>query len=311
MKMRIIVLAALLLMFPFRAHAYEGGDTGTYRILVYTVSVAPGTDGQVTIDYYQKWQVTGGHIPWITVGTPNSNYTILNSSNAVSKISAADRNDWSGVRVDLDKDYTSGQSFEVHFTILDSEMLSEVGGRYQIEYTPGWYDRAPIDLLKIAINNPTRSSDVHSMPSPDASRQGWLQWSKKGLAPGERFPIKVSFPKSAFPAVSTMSGQGAGPRETGSPTGGSAMDYGIMAGVAIGIIGAIIAIIRFGHTGGGDSLGGYTGGWISRGGMGGCACACAGCACACACAGGGGAGCSRKEKHSCMACRTYGMASDE
>jgi len=55
------------------------GDTGTYRIVSYRVALTPRSDGTVAIDYYQRWLVTGGHIPWIMVGTPNGNFDIEES----------------------------------------------------------------------------------------------------------------------------------------------------------------------------------------------------------------------------------------
>ena len=110
----LMLLAAGLVSIGGRAL----GDTGTYRILKYEVDLTPHSDGSVAIQYYQKWHVTGGHIPWITVGTPNGNFTITGSGGAVIKAESASEGGWSGVRLDLDGDYREGDTFEASFSIV-------------------------------------------------------------------------------------------------------------------------------------------------------------------------------------------------
>jgi hypothetical protein len=73
----ILILAAV---FPISA-----ADTGTYRILDYTATLEPQSDGQVIITYEQEWSVLSGNIPWITVGTANSNFSIQDLSGTSRK----------------------------------------------------------------------------------------------------------------------------------------------------------------------------------------------------------------------------------
>lgn len=292
------------------------GDTGTYRILSYKVGLTPRSDGTVTIDYYQKWFVTGGHIPWITVGTPNSNFAIASSRGAVTRIASASGGGWSGVRIDLDRDYTHGQTFEVGFSIVQRGLFYASEGSYKLDFTPGWYDRAATDTLRVGVKFFADLKTVTGNPPPSFVSDDVMTWEKYGLAPGERFTIQVSFPVGLFPSGITKKNLkgGAGDSLSGAK--------GVFVFMFVAVIVIIILLAMFStkrrYSGGNIFYGGVPGGRIGRGssgsrrssggggGFGGagisCACACVSCACACACAGGGGAGCSRKLEHTCPVC---------
>ncbi len=109
----ILPVLACLLAMATAAH----GDTGSYTIPRYIVALTPHADGTVDISYDQRWTVTGGHIPWITIGTPNSDFTISGFGGAVKSASWVSEGEWSGVRLDLDRDYQPGESFTVHVGI--------------------------------------------------------------------------------------------------------------------------------------------------------------------------------------------------
>jgi hypothetical protein len=53
----------IFLLFLGNATIISFADTGTYTILDYSVKLTPRSDGTVEMEYYQKWLVTGGHIP--------------------------------------------------------------------------------------------------------------------------------------------------------------------------------------------------------------------------------------------------------
>ena len=299
-RLRIPMLI-LLLLIPAVSHGYEGGDTGTYRILDYQVNLTPHDDGSATIDYYQKWQVTGGDVWWITIGAPDSDYSIDSyGANAVSAESA-DSGDWTGFRLGLDRDYQTGETFEVKCTITDRQLICAYDDGSRFEFTPGWYDRAATDVLQISFKCPAAVDAVTAEPEPTSSSNGVLIWRRESLGPGERYSISVRLPKDAIPNA-----QPAQEANDSHSSGGSGDDMGFWGLlVAFGIIIGFVAWYNR-LTGGKQYTGGKIGG--GGGGYGGgyhcaCACACAGCACACACAGGGGAGCSRKSKHICPHCR--------
>jgi hypothetical protein len=316
---RLMIFAALTVFVCFgfqAAYGFEGGDTGTYRIIDYKVSLAPHTDGIVTVDYYQKWQVTDGDIPWITVGLPGSDYRITGWSMAVKNASSSG----DGVRLDLDKDYQSGQTFEVSFSISQNRLFWADDTNYHLDFTPGWYDRAEIGNLEIRIKPFAKMSDITSDPAPSSQTEEELVWSKQNLSPGEQFKVSISFPKTSVPAPIPT-------ENVGSPSGnGEPGAFGSFVSFVIVVVVIIVVIIIVGYVLQGGIFGGYSGGSMWFGGLGGgsgggsgsdrsasggggfggsgysCACACVSCACACACAGGGGAGCSRKQEHRCPVC---------
>jgi len=300
--------------------ALSSADTGTYRIQQYRVHLTPHADGRVEIDYDQRWLVTGGHIPWVTVGLPNDDFEINTPGKAAKSVQPASEGGWSGVRIDLDRDYQPGQTFEISFSVSQSRLFYAEGGNYKLDFTPGWYDRAAIDSLEIGLKSFARPETVTADPQPTSVSDDEFTWTKTGLGAGERFSISVSFPQTAIPsAIPDSSLRGAGGSEN-APSSGESSGWDLVS-IIIGIlifsfiIYSIDRALRGGYSGGGIFYGGgSSSGGRGRtpgggGGFGGagfscvCACACVGCACACACAGGGGAGCSRKARHLCPACR--------
>jgi len=323
--MRTARLLLVLLLLLFMAHpicAQE--DTGTYKILSYVIKLTPHSDGKVDIDYYQKWLVTGGHIPWITVGLPNDAFQITDSGLAVKSITAEGGGGWSGVRIDLDKDYQANQTFEVKFSVKQSKLFYADENNYKLDFTPGWYDRAPIESLEIRLKYFAKPETIQADPQPTAISEEELSWVRTNLGEGEKFPISISFPKAVIPNAIPADNL----QDTSGSESGSDMEMQIFL-----LILAIIIVLKIVAWIGRKYLGGYyTGGSIFYGGRGGsrrgegsgrdiftgggggfggggfsCACACVSCACACACAGGGGAGCSRKVRHRCSICRKWEM----
>lgn len=308
---RFRLLPLLLLLAATAAGAFA--DTGTYRIMDYRVSMVPHSDGRVDITYYQKWAVTGGHIPWITVGLANSDFAITKSGLAVRSIAAANQGDWSGVRIDLDRDYQPTQTFEVSFSVTQNRLFYADQTSYRLDFIPGWYDRAVTDRLEVRVKYFAKPEVIKASPTPTSRTADELIWTMKRMEEGERFHISVSFPKTVYGgAIPAGNLQRHGRDAMTSESSGA-------QGVAFAIIFIIIVIwivyngVSGRYTGGGIFYGGGSGGGGRRstgggGGFGGggfsCACACVSCACACACAGGGGggAGCSRKQRHQCPAC---------
>jgi hypothetical protein len=290
-----ICLIAVVIVLAFSAlpaFTYGGGDTGTYRISQYIVALTPMQDGTTKIEYYQKWVVTGGHIPWITVGVPNDDYDIMGSGLAVSKASPHNSGQESLVRLDLDQDYNEGESFEIQFTINQRQLFRKADSSYIISFTPGWYDRAVVDSLEIRLNSLCNASETSTQPAPSYQNGNAMVWSGIRLNESGRYIVTFTFPKT-YASKAAIS-RGSGDSKT-SP-------------VVFPIIIITVLIISYFVK---RSLGmdDYSGGGIFHGGrhsgscyVSSCACACAGCACACACAGGGGAGCSRKNQHICPAC---------
>jgi uncharacterized membrane protein YgcG len=327
---RFILISCVL--FGLLCASNSFADTGTYRILDYKVTLTPHSSGEVDIDYYQKWLVTGGHIPWITVGVPNADFTIMREKckGAIAEIRSANEGSWRGIRLDLDKDYRPDETFEIWFSISQRGLFYANDTDYRLDFTPGWYDRAAIDNLTIEIISFAALNQVKASPEPLSKEGQKIAWGRKDLRRGERFTAGISFPRTL---VAMTNVRKRSQRD----------NSGLMLLLAILSLVTVIAVIRKFHrlkskessrySGGvyshGGAFGGrrWLGGWGLSGGRGhsrlsgggggfggagfSCACACAGCACACACAGGGGAGCSRKIDHICPLCSTKNEKSME
>lgn len=299
---------------PFLAFA----DTGTYQILDYRVKLTPRSDGTVEIEYYQKWQVTGGHIPWITIGTANSSYQIDQSKNSgnIRRIYSNNSSGWSGVRINLDKDYLPNETFEVGFTLIQSKLFYADKEHYKLDFTPGWYDRAVTERLVLTMHIFAPIDKVSAYPEPTKIDGQEITWEKLNLRKGKKFSVSVSFPRSYMPNVQTDTLR---IKEKLSTKILARLKFLIilipfasliLLSFIVNVINATVRGIKYSKSQGlYFSASSFKSALKSSGGGGGvggrsssCACACASCACACACAGGGGAGCSRKIVHTCPLC---------
>ncbi len=190
-------------------------DTGTYQILNYATTLEPQNTGDVKITYEQQWKVLSGDIPWITVGLPNFHFSIMDYSDAAAKVSADNSSGFSGVRVDLNKDYLPGQTFSVKFTILQGNLLERLTSenKWRINYTPGGYDRAAIDRLQITLISPVLYETYSSVsPMPTSVNNNIITWERSNLPPGEKFNILVESVDGSFlTGTSSLSSQSSGP----------------------------------------------------------------------------------------------------
>jgi hypothetical protein len=271
-KLMTLLLAANLLSMG--GHAFAE-DTGTYRITNYRIGLTPRSDGTVAIDYYQKWLVTGGSVPWITVGTPNGNFTITGSGGASINAEDASEGSWSGVRIDLDRDYRPGESFEASFSIVQRGLFYAEERYYKLDFTPGWYDRAGVDTMRVGVKFFASLDSVAVDPQPSLVSGDEMVWNRYGLGAGERFTMSVSFPMTLIP-------QGIA---KGNLKGGEDISAGKGLVIFI-VVGFIVFFVILSLL---SSRARYSGGRIFYGGIPGGR-------------PGGGAGCSRKLEHACPVC---------
>ena len=192
----ILSLVLLAAASP-QAHA----DTGTYRIPSYSVTLQPQASGAVQITYEQTWEVLSGNIPWITVGLPNSSFSVVERGGAARSVAAQNSGGFVGVRVDLDRTYLPGERFNIRFVVLQNNLLERLTSekKWRISFTPGWYDNAPLGSLKIVLVSPV-SLDSYSLvtPVPSTSSGGSVTWEKTNLSPGSRFNVRVECLDGSF-----------------------------------------------------------------------------------------------------------------
>ncbi|NPV80569.1 MAG: hypothetical protein HPY52_09900 [Firmicutes bacterium] len=189
--------------------------------------------------------MTGGHIPWVTVGLPDYNYSILSQGGAASRVSRADYGSWSGVRVDLDRDYRSGETFRFNFQVKQDGMGRRRGDAVEFAFVPGWYDRAETDRLEVRLKNPgSPEALLHTSPEPtERTTGGEVVWIAR-LGRGERFKVAFAFSPELFPGVKARAG-GTGPSDAGGDMrpGGAPMVSSVMPAVIF--IGIIVFLIVF------------------------------------------------------------------
>ena len=138
-------------------------------------------------------------------------------------------------------------------------------------------------------------------------------WDRSNLGNGEKFNIRISFPKNSFQGTVAFAKKPGFRLPTDSKS--NMIIFFIIIVVILGTMGICIHRQRsslapgeplYYGNGGRIVCGGHR--WLGHGGFSSCACACAcacaGCACACACAGGGAAGCERKITAKCLLCNS-------
>jgi hypothetical protein len=189
------------LVFLLAATVPVKADTGTYQILDYLVSLEPQSSGKVRITYEQEWEVLSGNIPWITVGLPNSSFSVEEFSGAASRVYANNSGNWYGVRVDLDKDYLPGETFRVKFVVLQGDLLERLTSenKWRINYTPGWYDRAVTEHLQISLVSPVDLESYSSVePLPASTGNKIITWERFNIPPGGKLTIRVECLDGSF-----------------------------------------------------------------------------------------------------------------
>lgn len=188
---RVLLIAAIffitLTLLPVPIYA---ADTGTYEILNYAVELTPLNDGSVSMTYYQEWLCTGGHIPWVTVGTANSNFDIISYGDNVKSAKKDSSAGWQGVYLTLDKDYISGEKFVISFSIIQRDLLERLTneGKWKIGFTPGWYDNSVTDNLTITLNSPVPVSSYSFTPQPTQVVDNIVTW-QTSLDRGKEFNV--------------------------------------------------------------------------------------------------------------------------
>jgi hypothetical protein len=190
----LLVIIMVILFIPAQVLA----DTGTYKIDNYTVTLTPQSDGSVDISYYQQWTVLSGNIPWITVGLPNTSYTVTGSGDNVGNIRDDSGSGWDGVYIGLDRTYYANQSFTISFTVNDRGLLTESTGSWGINFTPGWYDNAVISVMDINLDSPISPSEYTFNPPPTNIIGSTVIWEKTNLPGGYQFNVSFSSTDGSF-----------------------------------------------------------------------------------------------------------------
>lgn len=229
---KIIILVLLAILCINLIHA----DTGTYEIKEQKIKLTIQNDRNVIINYYAKWAVTGGNIPWVTVGLPNSNYVIQSYGGAAASVKEYNSGGWSGVRVDLDKTYLPGDEFDFNVKVLQNNFVNKYGNNASIQYTPVWWDNSVVEYTSIEIFIPNGINGVSTSSEPTKFQNGSILWEFNNIERGGKRTVGLLMPIEAFPGLNATS-------DTFSLGGNSIGGDFSIGGLTWVIIGAIFLII--------------------------------------------------------------------
>ncbi len=303
---RIRFLTLILVMLVAWVPMGAAQAAGTDEIKNYAIDILPQDDGSLVITYAINWCVisnSAGPLSWFTVGMPNEQYQIMSSSGDVASVTSYNQGFNYQVRIDLPREVNAGEcinaTVEIHqygLAYLDSN-TNEVS----FQFTPGWFDEVPVDVLQVTWQLPMDITQLKSLdPQPTTQSDSQAVW-KTSLQPGEKYPLTVVYAKSAFPnynpsqSTSTQatgsnplgsnpstsgssstqiasSGSSPDNSSTGSPIPGLAIPFSIttclcMCVIAIVVLFVVVAIFRaLGSAGRSYRSGGWLGGYPRGGG---------------------------------------------
>lgn len=195
----LIILLAIVWPPAGAVHA-----AGTDEIKNYAIDILPQEDGSLVDTYAINWCVisnSAGPLTWFTLGMPNQQYQIVDSSGDVASARPDDEGFDYKIRIDLPRDVNAGECINATVKIHQYGManLDSSTNEISFQFTPGWFNDIPVDLLQVTLHLPSDGSLLKSLdPKPtrqDASQAVW----EADLRPGEKFPITVVYDKAAFP----------------------------------------------------------------------------------------------------------------
>jgi hypothetical protein len=177
---------------------------GTDEIRNYAIDILPQEDGSLVDTYAIQWCVisnAAGPLSWFTLGMPAEQYQILNSGGDAASARPDNENFDHKIRIDLPRDVVAGECIDTSVQIHQYGMayLDESANEISFQFTPGWFNEIPVDLLRVTWHLPAEESLLKSLdPKPTSQDAGQAVW-ETDLQPGEKFPITVVYDKAAFP----------------------------------------------------------------------------------------------------------------
>ena len=280
---------------------------GTDEIKSYAIDIQPQQDGSLLDTYAINWCVisnSAGPLTWISLGMPAEQYEIVSSSGDVATVRPDNQGFNYQVRIDLPRQVNAGDC--VNFSVIIHQYglayLDSTASQISFQFTPGWFNDVPVDLLQVTWHLPTDAAQLKSLDPKPATQDALQAVWRSALQPGEKYPLTVVYDKAAFPAFNpaqtvptastNSSPAGSAPSVTESTNpGNSSAPVSLPAiafptlSVSTCICGCLILIVvlvilvgifrLFGSAArsyrSGGFLGGYPrgGGWLSGGGLGG------------------------------------------
>jgi Zn-finger nucleic acid-binding protein len=211
-------IALVLIGIALLSASTVKADTGTYEITKQRTDLYVQTSGDVIIGYDVIFKVTGGNIPWVTIGLPNSNFDVNSWGGAATSVTPQNQGSWNGVYINLDKTYYVGDSFEFSFNATQHNFVYQYGDNASIQFTPNWWDNAVTDDLSVVVWLPPEIHSVTTSSQPTQFMNSSILWDWQNVGNGQQETIGVIMPLDAFPNLSNPSQEN--PSQN-IPTGGN------------------------------------------------------------------------------------------
>lgn len=186
-----LLLAACLLPLTARtAHADKIYD----EIVNYQVDVTPNTeDGSLAIQVTLDWKpledlpATNSQKGGAKIGIPNG--SIREMTALTDNIQSIDH-DNSYAYIDFTQGYSANETFHFAFRWVQEYMytLSD-SGAVSYDYTPGWFDSAPVDVMTLTWHDPASVAGVGS----DGQTGGDHVLTASNMKPGDRLNFTVEY----------------------------------------------------------------------------------------------------------------------
>jgi hypothetical protein len=191
-----ILLLGIILLTPIAVQA----DTGTYKITNYTITLDPQPNGTVNTDYEQTWLVTGGGIPWITIGMANPNFNIMSFGENAIQASNASSGGWYGIRLDLDRNYLPNETFKVKLSVNQQGLIEALPDqeKWRLGFTAGWYDNCVIDNMTIKLISHSDPSSYIFTPPPTTQEDNIYYWTQSNVPRGAKATIIIQSTDGTF-----------------------------------------------------------------------------------------------------------------
>lgn len=287
---KFLLLFSLLLIVYTKFQIPVYADENLDEISNFEITVNVREDGTLDIRYDITWHVLSDKngkepVTWAKIGIPNEHCEDINviTSNIKSAKYNSDGGGGDFVRVDFNKKYYKGETFDFSFTIHQSYMYRLENEKINYSFTAGWFEDIEVKKITINWNRNWVEESTATEISPDGK---YLVWTGTNLSEGEHFSTSVRYPQSTFATDEAKQFQEK-----------SKVNIKIVILIAVVFFILLIALAVWlddSYGGGSGFGGGYHSTYVSSCVRSSCACV-SSCACACACAGGGRAGCSTKD----------------
>ena len=204
-----LLLAALAfaLLLTTLTRPASAAWSGTYYLKQEWVKIWIRQDGRIDLFYNISLTLdSGDNINYVTVGQPNSDFTIGEAKDQSGNLLNTSYGDSTHVKVVLHTPLSVGQTvwFTVmtnvaHMIYLDTMNQGNVG----MKFIPMWWSQARINDLRVLIVLPPNVTieQVKTLEGVNwnGTQQDEGKWAvffeKQDLAPNEQYPVGVSFPK--------------------------------------------------------------------------------------------------------------------